>query len=682
MTTSAQKIRNVSLTESQSVRICKTSTNAFLSSIAYFRKIFPENRFRDVYWADGVQFPTLNYDKKEENKLSLRKVEDPNVTLFAKWLNEGVYEMIEKKYLKKLSLSISKANPDGTSVEHEPLQERYTLNYTYADDGQIFVNGKTKDKTMIFQQRGRKNESFDATNMTKEVKQMIRNIVGINATLKPLPEHILVSIEVEFTKNTPKDYKTRHFVRCNPEDITQFNNKKNVKRSNIEDEKTWRLNLGMLDTKHIALGLNIEVVEDDVEVKAVTDMLHEKREERKIKKSQHGAKTPLVNFYNNHDDSDDSKDEDDIFVTPTDMEIINQDDDDMSRRPVQEAHPNYIRELNTDSSDEGENSENSQQSYNSISSSSSNNSNTNEKKNNDEMFKTPTKRSSHSFNKTVKNNDNNSFEKNSMLQSSVEEAILLFNNRNTKTVSVSSLRALLKLEDMKSSSELCNALAKHGILKKKVNKNRSTSYIIEKESMAYNQMLKKIQRKKEVVSRKNDVLSNRKNKRNVNVGKDSSLVNAVNSKLAISSKDSRKINHGINSNISSEDDDVSITDCEDNNGNIEYGKKILKSQRKGNNLDESMKETNRKRNKRRRSDDKEVAINKKNRKKSYLARIENPIHVHSAKKSKTSHSGANSQKNNKRTSYKNRNIHNSRRRFSTNSFAYNNYNDDNESETF
>ena len=53
-----------------------------------------------------------------------------------------------------------------------------------------------------------------------------------------------------------------------------------------------------------------------------------------------------------------------------------------------------------------------------------------------------------------------------MLQSSVEEAILLFNNRNTKTVSVSSLRALLKLEDMKSSSELCNALAKHGILKK------------------------------------------------------------------------------------------------------------------------------------------------------------------------------------------------------------------------
>ena len=67
MTTSAQKIRNVSLTESQSVRICKTSTNAFLSSIAYFRKIFPENRFRDVYWADGVQFPTLNYDRKEEN---------------------------------------------------------------------------------------------------------------------------------------------------------------------------------------------------------------------------------------------------------------------------------------------------------------------------------------------------------------------------------------------------------------------------------------------------------------------------------------------------------------------------------------------------------------------------------------------------------------------------------------
>ena len=65
----AQKKRVVGLTESQSLRICKTSTNAFLSSIAYFRKIFPEEMFRQVRWADNIQFPTLSFDRKD-NKLS------------------------------------------------------------------------------------------------------------------------------------------------------------------------------------------------------------------------------------------------------------------------------------------------------------------------------------------------------------------------------------------------------------------------------------------------------------------------------------------------------------------------------------------------------------------------------------------------------------------------------------
>ena len=54
--------------------------------------------------------------------------------------------------------------------------------------------------TNDFSTKGRKNESFDTTNMTKEVKQMIRNIVGINATLKPLPEHILYRLKWNLLK--------------------------------------------------------------------------------------------------------------------------------------------------------------------------------------------------------------------------------------------------------------------------------------------------------------------------------------------------------------------------------------------------------------------------------------------------------------------------------------------------
>ena len=133
MASTRQKQR--SLSQNQSLRICKTSTNAFLSAIAYFRKIFPEDAFRDVEWADNVQFPTLTHTQSK--RLSLHKDEDTNASLFAKWITENIYEMIDKKYLETLHLSISKANPDGTECVGNALQERYSLQYEYCDNGQV-----------------------------------------------------------------------------------------------------------------------------------------------------------------------------------------------------------------------------------------------------------------------------------------------------------------------------------------------------------------------------------------------------------------------------------------------------------------------------------------------------------------------------------------------------------------
>ena len=91
----------------------------------------------------------LKGQTEEDNKLSLPRDEDANVSLFAKWITESVYEMIEKKYLKKLNLSISKANADGTQVSGGGLQERYTLNYDYTEDGRVQFCGKTNNKIMI-----------------------------------------------------------------------------------------------------------------------------------------------------------------------------------------------------------------------------------------------------------------------------------------------------------------------------------------------------------------------------------------------------------------------------------------------------------------------------------------------------------------------------------------------------
>ena len=51
-----------------------------------------------------------------------------------------------------------------------------------------------------------------------------------------------------------------------------------------------------MDAKHIGLGLNIEVVEGDVELKAVSDILQEKRRKCKGRKVQSKNSTPRVKY--------------------------------------------------------------------------------------------------------------------------------------------------------------------------------------------------------------------------------------------------------------------------------------------------------------------------------------------------------------------------------------------------
>ena len=58
-------------------------------------RFFLEDAFRDVEWADNVQFPTLTHTQSK--RLSLNKDEDTNASLFAKWITENLYEMIDKK---------------------------------------------------------------------------------------------------------------------------------------------------------------------------------------------------------------------------------------------------------------------------------------------------------------------------------------------------------------------------------------------------------------------------------------------------------------------------------------------------------------------------------------------------------------------------------------------------------
>lgn len=351
-------------------------------------------------------------------RLSLCKDEDTNVSLFAKWINENVYEMIAKKYLKTLHMSISKANPDGTMCVENALQERYSLRYEYCDNGEVNFSGKAKNRVMV--EHTKDKSSFNPNNITKEVRQMIRNIVGINATLKPLPQHILVSIEIEFTESTPKSYKTKHFIRCSSDDMPKF-----CEGSQNASNETWKLNLGSMDTKHVEVGLNIEVVEGDVKVKVVSDILREKRRKCTEKNAQPKNHTPRVNCFQK------GSDEHEDAYNVTDMQILDKDDESQgidARNSVRRRRDTqYLHDI----CGEGNNAE------------------------------------------------------------VIQRALLIFSKqkrskkRSSGITSVSALRSLLKLKNMKESQQLCTFFERHGVLSSLGKSGRTTSYKIESDSSAF-----------------------------------------------------------------------------------------------------------------------------------------------------------------------------------------------------
>ena len=172
------------VTQQQSTAFVKKLLAIAVSNIAYMRVLFPDKAFSDRC-LEGLNLKILKNDKAY-----------PPVVEMVDWL-KGVFDALDKKYLRMLVLGFHRNSTDPNT-----LLEMYTFKFSYTDATEIEVySGDRKVST-----------ASTAGQTKKATISLLRNMIVLIETLKPLPEDARVTMKLFYYDNvTPENYEPPGF---------------------------------------------------------------------------------------------------------------------------------------------------------------------------------------------------------------------------------------------------------------------------------------------------------------------------------------------------------------------------------------------------------------------------------------------------------------------------------------
>lgn len=206
--------------------LVKNILRSSISSIAYLRYLFPEENFSDTKLA-GLKLKAL--------------IPDANPEAFAinEWIEKGVFDAIEKHYLKSLVFSIFAEFNNPAS-----LLESYTFTFTYPKNGNISMG-------LVANAKGQQPKEY--TYMTREQIQhawcqIVRTLITLSHTLPPLPTERHIGMRIYYYDDvTPEDYNPPGFVNADTVPAFQF----------VTDSECINIG-GALKTKFHSLNLKLD----------------------------------------------------------------------------------------------------------------------------------------------------------------------------------------------------------------------------------------------------------------------------------------------------------------------------------------------------------------------------------------------------------------------------------------
>lgn len=174
-----------------------------VSSVAYLRNLFDEEAFEDKN-VSGLQLKVLR-PFNQESKLILN------------WLEDGVFDALEKQYLKLLVF--------GIHGECDELIESYHFHFNYSDGGtNINLKRKSKDQEISNSQEINGYECCTKEYARQQTVQLLRALILLTQSLSPLPESRYMSMKLWYYEDrVPSDYEPNHFRPARSSDILSFN---------------------------------------------------------------------------------------------------------------------------------------------------------------------------------------------------------------------------------------------------------------------------------------------------------------------------------------------------------------------------------------------------------------------------------------------------------------------------
>ncbi|KAK8936781.1 hypothetical protein KSP39_PZI012447 [Platanthera zijinensis] len=234
----AQQVKEAEITEQESLLLTRNLLRIAIFNISYIRGLFPEKYFNDK------SVPALEMKIKKLMPL------DAESRRLIDWMEKGVYDALQKKYLKTLLFCICE-DLEG------PMIEEYSFSFNYADPSKEAVS-------MNISRNGNKKSgaTFRANNMDITPDQMrssackmIRTLVQLMTTLDHMPSERTILMKLLYYEDiTPEDYEPPFFRSCNENEA-----------SDVWAKNPLKIEVGNVNSRHLVLALKVKSILDSCE---------------------------------------------------------------------------------------------------------------------------------------------------------------------------------------------------------------------------------------------------------------------------------------------------------------------------------------------------------------------------------------------------------------------------------
>ncbi|KAL7276000.1 hypothetical protein RUND412_001031 [Rhizina undulata] len=205
------------LRHEQSLELVQTLLGASIGCLSFLRGLLPEECFVERRYGGKssavTSYRSFTSDIEEEDCVKksksdsgtrvkrLRRGYSGEADQLLDWLETGIFDALQKKYLKAVQLGIyvDKDHPDI-------IVEAYTFSFSYRDN---------EDGTSAISMKITNNDGHGITmnDANKNLQQMMRRLIVITQNLPPLPDKRWLTIRLHYRDHTPKDYDPPDFAR-------------------------------------------------------------------------------------------------------------------------------------------------------------------------------------------------------------------------------------------------------------------------------------------------------------------------------------------------------------------------------------------------------------------------------------------------------------------------------------